>query len=128
MPFHASRYSKLLVNAKVDVGAATLWSTSVVVSTLDALLTAQIITPTQYLERLPDGLIPDKTGLIEDLKMQQQEIETANEELSDSSVLNEFANQNPELFAQFEKLPPEQQQAMLQRTRENAGGNTDDGV
>lgn len=128
VPFHASRYSKLLVNAKVDVGAATLWSTSVVVSTLDALLTAQIITPTQYLERLPDGLIPNKTGLIEDLKMQQQEIETANEELSDSSVLNEFANQNPELFAQFEKLPPEQQQAMLQRMRGNAGGNTDDGV
>jgi hypothetical protein len=60
--------------------------------------------------------------------MQQQEIETANEELSDSSVLNEFANQNPELFAQFEKLPPEQQQAMLQRMRGNAGGNTDDGV
>ncbi len=128
VPFHAERYSKLLVSAKVDVGASTLWSTSVVVSTLDALLTAGIITPIQYLERLPGGLIPDKTGLIEDIKLQTQQAEEMQEELSDSSVLGTFAEQQPELFAQFEALPPEQQQALLQRMRGNAGGNSNDGI
>ncbi len=69
IPFDAGRYSDLLINARVDVGASTVWSTAVVVSTLGELLTAGIITPIQYLERLPAGIIPDKTGLIEELRL-----------------------------------------------------------
>lgn len=121
VPFHASRYEKLLVNAKVDVGASTLWSTSVVVSTLDALLQAEIITPEQYLERMPSGIIPDKTGLIESIKEQRTTAEQQATELSDDAVLQQFASEQPELYAQFQKLPPEEQQAMLQRMRGNAG-------
>lgn len=121
VPFHADRYSKLLINAKVDVGAATLWSTAIVVSTLDALLQAQIITPTQYLERMPSGIIPDKTGLIEDIKMQQQQAEEAETELSDSAILEKLANENPELYAKFQQLPPEEQQKLLQNMRGSAG-------
>lgn len=121
VPFHAKRYEKLLVNARVDVGASTLWSTSVVVSTLDALLQAQIITPEQYLERMPGGIIPDKTGLIEDIKEQRALQEQQATELSDDAVLQQFAAEQPELYAQFQQLPPEQQQVMLQRMRGNAG-------
>ena len=68
VPFHAQRYKDLLIKARVDVGASTLWSTSVVVSSLDSLLKAGTITPLQYLERLPDNIIPNKTGLINELK------------------------------------------------------------
>ena len=120
VPFHASRYEKLMVNAKVDVGASTLWSTSVVVSTLDALLQAQIITPEQYLERMPSGIIPDKTGLIEAIKEQRAFAEQRDAELSDDAILQKLQQEDPELYAQFSQLPPEEQQAMLQRMR---GGN-----
>lgn len=71
VPFHADRYKKLLVNARVDVGASTLWSQSVVVSTLDSLLAAKVITPQQYLERMPENIIPNKTGLLNEFKEQQ---------------------------------------------------------
>lgn len=120
VPFHAKRYEKILVNAKVDVGASTLWSTSLVISTLDALLQAQIITPIQYLERMPSGFIPDKTGLIEDIKEQSALNEERTAELSDDAVLQQLASERPELYQKFQSLPPEQRQAMLQRMR---GGN-----
>lgn len=121
VPFHASRYSKLLISAKVDVGAATLWSTAIVVSTLDSLLQAQIITPAQYLERMPGGIIPDKTGLIEDIKQQQQQSAQTEAELSDDSVLSQLAEQQPELYAKFQQLPPDKQQQLLQNMRKSAG-------
>lgn len=121
VPFHASRYSKLLISAKVDVGAATLWSTAIVVSTLDSLLQAGIITPAQYLERMPGGIIPDKTGLIEDIKQQQQQAAQMEAELSDDAVLSQLAEQQPELYAKFNQLPPDKQQQLLQNMRKSAG-------
>ena len=68
VPFNPQRYRELLINAKVDVGASTVWSTSVVVSSLDSLLQQGIITPLQYLERLPDNIIPNKAGLINEIR------------------------------------------------------------
>lgn len=109
VPFHADRYKNLVINAKVDVGASTLWSASVVISTLDALLQAGLITFQQYLERIPKGLIPDVTGLIEDTK---QATQTANDQ---NSMMKQFAEQYPEEYAQFMTKSPEQQQAMLQQ-------------
>jgi hypothetical protein len=109
VPFHADRYKNLVINAKVDVGASTLWSASVVISTLDALLQAGLITFQQYLERIPKGLIPDVTGLIEDTK---QATQTTNDQ---NSMMKQFAEQYPEEYAQFMTKSPEQQQAMLQQ-------------
>ena len=109
VPFHADRYKNLVINAKVDVGASTVWSESVTISTLDALLTNQHINFLQYLERLPKGLIPDITGLIED---QKQATQGAN---GQDLMMQQFAEQYPEQYAEFIKLPPEQQQAMLQQ-------------
>ena len=114
VPFHADRYKNLVINAKVDVGASTVWSESVTISTLDALLTNQHINFLQYLERLPKGLIPDITGLIED---QKQSTQGAN---GQDLMMQQFAEQYPEQYAEFIKLPPEQQQAMLQQM--TAGG------
>ena len=116
VPFRAARYRDLLISARVDVGASTLWSTSLVVSTLDALLSAGVITPVQYLERIPGGFIPDKTGLIEDLKAQQQAAQMQ-AETSDEAILQQLAAEDPELYARFTQLPPEKQQEMLARMR-----------
>lgn len=68
IPFHAQRYKNALLSVRVDVGAAALWSTSVTVGALDRLLESGLITFKQYLERIPAGIIPDKTGLLKALK------------------------------------------------------------
>lgn len=53
----------LLLNVRVDVGASTLWSESRAVQTLDNLFDRQVITPAQYLSRLPRGSVPNLAAL-----------------------------------------------------------------
>lgn len=72
LPLHTDFYKNLPITAKIDVGAATLWSESVVISTLDQLLEKQLITFEQYLDRLPSGIVPNVTGLKKDLKMRSE--------------------------------------------------------
>lgn len=111
--FNAERYKRLVITAKVDVGASTLWSEAVVVSTLGGLLESGIITPVQYLERLPKGLIPDITGLINEFKERQQTKDNAHQ--NNNEILKMLAEQYPEEYAKYMNLPPEQQQAMLEQ-------------
>ncbi len=76
IPFHPSRYESLTLTARIDVGSSPIWNLPSTISVLDALYGRQMITKVQYLERMPDGIIPDKTGLLrearEELKAQQQ--------------------------------------------------------
>lgn len=65
-PFDGARYRDLLITARVDVGAATVWSESQCVQTLDSLLERGVLTVEQYLKRLPKGLVPDLEGLRRD--------------------------------------------------------------
>ena len=84
IPFYAERYKNLSLTARIDVGAATLWGDAAVIGALDGLLKSNIITPLQYLERMPKGLIPDINGLISELKEQEQaQNMTENDEESD---------------------------------------------
>ena len=62
-PFDGARWRDLLITARVDVGAATVWSESQCVQTLDSLLDRGVLTVEQYLKRLPKGLVPDLEGL-----------------------------------------------------------------
>lgn len=113
IPFDSSRYKNLVLTARVDVGASTLWSESVVISTLDALLTAQIITPIQYLERLPKGIIPKLSELIDDMSAQNEAAKA--QQSSNDQLMQQFAAQYPQEYAEFTKLPPEQQEQMMRQ-------------
>lgn len=127
-PFSAERYKNLVINAKIDVGASTLWSESVVISTLDGLLQAQLITFEQYLERLPAGIIPDVTGLLEEIRQQSAvaaEAEYENNELSDESILQMLAAERPDLYEKFATMPPELQQIELTKMRGAMNGAND---
>lgn len=77
MPFNPERYERLTLTARIDVGSSPIWSIPTTVSMLDALYGSQLINKIQYLERIPDGIIPDKTGLLrearEELKMAQEQ-------------------------------------------------------
>ena len=127
--FNAERYRNLIFSARIDVGAATMYSEAVVISTLDALLSAGIITPLQYFERMPSGMIPDITGLIEDLKAQRLTPPTSDiageemgEELTDEEILSVMQQSYPEQFAKLNKLPRETQAQMIAELR----GSVDD--
>ena len=100
-----------MINAKVDVGASTLWSEAVVISTLDGLLGKGLITFEQYLERLPKGLIPDATGLIDDAKA------AAESAAGNDEMMGDFAKRYPREYAEFSKLPADRQQAMLKEIK-----------
>ena len=135
-PFDGGRYRDLVLSVRVDVGASTLWSESQSIQTLDNLLAAQIITPEQYLERLPKGIIPDLNGLIKDMqKAREMAEQQAAMQAAEAQAVAEaqaagqqaaaqaapagpgalLAQLPPELQAQFASLTPEQQQAVLQK-------------
>jgi hypothetical protein len=110
IPFHASRYENLLLNARIDVGSSPIWDVSSTVAMLDSMLGAQIINKLQYLERMPNGIIPDLTGLIKDTKEEMQAMVPQGDD-----TMTALQKQYPELYAELQSLPPEEQQAVLER-------------
>jgi hypothetical protein len=53
---------------KLDVGASSYYSEIASIQTLDNLLRDGHIDILQYLERIPDGYIPNRRALIEEIK------------------------------------------------------------
>lgn len=68
IPFHPKRYANLILTARIDVGSSPVWSLPSTIAMLDSLLGAGLINKVQYLERMPDGIIPDKTGLLQEAR------------------------------------------------------------
>ena len=65
-------------SVKIDVGPSSRWSEAASMETLDNLLDKQLISDIEYLERIPDGFIKDKQGLIDSRRqMQEQEAQAA---------------------------------------------------
>lgn len=105
--FNPQQYRDILLNVKVDVGPSTYWSEITSMQTLDNLLTQGKIELIDYLERVPDGIIPKKQELIDKI---QEQIDQAN------MLQNKQAQF--ERMAQFvQSLPPEVQ-AELEQLRQ----------
>ncbi len=141
MVFDAARYRDLVITARIDIGASTLWSEAVSISNLGNLLTAQQISFIEYLERIPKGLIPDVTGLINTRKqqeqaqqataMQQQEMTQQQmaaqpnitpDDVGDDEVLEYIKQNNPDVYEKLISLSPEDQQRALSMMRNGADG------
>ena len=69
--FGALRDKKIRV--KVDVGASSYWSQISAMQTLDNLLQSERITFLQYLKRLPDGVVPEKQALIDEIEQAEEQ-------------------------------------------------------
>ena len=121
IPFKAERYRSLLITARVDVGAATMYSEAAVIQTLNNLLSAKLITFDQFLERIPSGLIPDVTGLREDIKTTQQ-AQTGSGDITDDELLAMLQQQYPEQYNTLINMPEHQRIATLAQIR----GQTDE--
>ena len=70
--FDFSAFKDMPMMMKLDVGASSYYSEIASIQTLDNLLTQGKIDVIQYLERIPDGYITDRRGLISDLKRQRE--------------------------------------------------------
>jgi hypothetical protein len=88
-----SRLKKIFLNVRVDVGSATAYSEIAMMQTLDNLRSAQLIDIIDYLERVPDKLIPRKQELVDKLKLEKlrQDGVTAGLALPDSQAQREMA-------------------------------------
>ena len=76
--FDFSQFKHLWLNMRVDVGATTYFSEIAMTQTLDNLRRDGTLDVIQYLERIPDKLIPKKKELIDELKGRIAEGKQAN--------------------------------------------------
>ena len=111
LTFDGARYRDLLVSARVDVGASTLYSEAQTIRTLDNLFGNKVISVLQYLQRLPKGTVPDVTGLIKEMQKanEQAELAAQQQEIGNAAL----GSLTPEERKVFDSLPPEKQQEML---------------
>jgi hypothetical protein len=108
--FDFSQFNDQWFNISADVGESSYWSEIAAMQTMDNLLTQQRIEFIDYLERIPDELIPRKAELISKIKEQMQMAEEM-AQASDPAAL--IAQLSPEEQENFHNAPPEVQQQIL---------------
>jgi hypothetical protein len=67
-PFDFSQLKNIQLTIEQEVGASSYWSEMASMQTLDNLLMNKLITPEQYIDRLPNGYINKKEELLADLR------------------------------------------------------------
>lgn len=72
MQFDFSQLKDMPMHIKLDIGASSYYSEIASIQTLDNLLKMGKIDTVQYLERIPDGYIPGRRELVNELKEQQR--------------------------------------------------------
>ncbi len=127
MVFDAQRYKDLVITAKIDVGASTLWSEAVSIANLGNLLSGQMISFVEYLERIPKGLIPNVSGLINSRKEYEKAQITANtaqeikiDDITDEELLLDLQKNNPQIYQELIKLTPQEQKQAMSIMRNSA--------
>lgn len=75
--FDFSQFKNLWLNIAADVGATTYYSEIAMVQTLDNLRRDGVLELVDYLERIPDKLIPRRQELIESIREREQASEPA---------------------------------------------------
>ncbi len=68
VPFDFSTLKNMQITIEQEVGASSYWSEMASMQTLDNLLMNHLITPEQYVERLPNGYISKKQELLADFR------------------------------------------------------------
>lgn len=121
-PFTVEDREKLIMNVNIEVGASSYWSEIASQQTLDNLLMQKQITLIQYLERIPNGTIPNKQALIEELKAIAMAVPDPNEQPqgggliqgADYEAMAQFYDSLPQnIQQQLNSLPPEQMEAQI---------------
>jgi hypothetical protein len=114
--FDFSILKNMDLKTNVDVGETSYWSEISTLQTLDNLLASERINFLQYLERIPNEIIPKKAELITDLK--EQVDQTASGEAVNNDAMYEQMAQYMDTLpmeqqAQIRSMPPEQAENYL---------------
>lgn len=115
--FDFSQFKHLWLNIRADVGATSYYSEIAMTQTLDNLRAAGVLDVIQYLERVPDKLIPRKGELIDELKKAQtQPQQTAGAEFpTQGGVLSEdkaVGSLPTSIQGRYNSLPKEARRAL----------------
>lgn len=68
MPFDTSRYAGIELTARIEAAAADEYSGADIIDTLGDLFDRGVIDKRQYVSRLPEGVLPDREGLLKEIK------------------------------------------------------------
>lgn len=140
--FNSQMLQDKLMSVRVDVGASSYWSEITAMQTLDTLLQGQYIDFIQYLDRIPNGIIPKKQELLDEIKerMEQQQL-MQEQQMLQEQIMQEQAMQEeqqnidyenmaqiieqlpPEVQQEFLNLPPEEQEIAVQEFIQGGGLN-----
>lgn len=111
LPFDGAKYRDALIGVRVDVGASNLWSEIQSIQTLDNLLEREVITPVQYLRRLPKGTVPQVGELIRELTGAPDAPE---EQAPAPSMREQVLARLPEAYRRaFDAAAPDKQEQLL---------------
>lgn len=97
-PYDFSQFKNLWFNVRVNAGATTYYSEIAMVQTLDNLRKDGTLEVIDYLERLPDKLIPRKAELVEELKKkatQGQPVQPQASNAQSGVAMSAAATKNP---------------------------------
>lgn len=110
--FDFSALKQMDLKTNIDVGETSYWSEISTLQTLDNLLQSERINFLQYLERIPNELVPRKAELISDLKEQMEIQEKApQQQLPAQQPVNN--NAMYEQMAQYMDMLPVEQQTLI---------------
>lgn len=110
-----SKLKNLWLSTKIDIGESSYWSEIGIMQTLDNLLAQNRMEFIDYLERIPNGMIPEKQDLIDKIKKAQEEQKQMAMAQAQPQVAQPQQGQNYEQMAQFfESLPKDQQEQLKQ--------------
>ena len=123
--FTAKDKDRLIMNAKIEVGASSYWSEVTTIETLSNLLASGHITFGQYLERIPNGYIAERQKLLDEVKAIAMATPIPGEgpqEIAPTPSMDElesmatfFEGLPQELQQQLRALPPEQMEAQVRQ-------------
>lgn len=108
IPFDADKYKDMMLTAHIEVGPSTLWATSTVISTLDNLLQMQAIDIVQFLERVPEGIIPKKQELINEIRAAREQQQALEQQQAMAQAQAQQQSAAPYPTAILDQLTPEQ--------------------
>ena len=115
-----SKFKDLWLRLRVDVGAASYFSEIAMTQTLDNLRANGTLDIIQYLERLPDKLIPKKDELLQELKQAQQTMKAQPNKrhvpiTGKLSADKALAKEPPSIQAMYSSLPKNAQRAIIRK-------------
>ena len=112
MPFNydAEAFKDLVWNAKIDVGPGDAYSEATSRASLDNMLMNKVISPKQYVERLPAGTIPKLQQLIDEFDAMDSD-----KQMTDAMLTKFVQSLPPEVQAALQQMKPDEMEQLVRQ-------------